>query len=54
MLREKEKTKKKWDNLSFSVGYIIKAARLKGTQGCMWLGAAVCLGDESSSEPDTW
>lgn len=20
----------------------------------MWLGAAICLGDESSSKPDTW
>ena len=29
------------------------AARLKGTRGFMCLGTALCLGDESSSKPDT-
>lgn len=32
---------------------ISMAARLKGTRGCMCLGTALCLGDESSSKPDT-
>lgn len=47
----KEEQAKK--NQSFSAGCISEAARLKGTQGCKSSGAAICLGDESSSKPDT-
>lgn len=47
--------KNEWerDNQSLPTGCISKAARLKGTRGCMRSGAAISLGDESSSKPDT-
>lgn len=47
--------KNEWerDNQSLPTGCISKAARLKGTRGCMCSGAAISLGDESSSKPDT-
>lgn len=40
------------DNYSFPTGCICMAARLKGNRGCMCSGAAIFLGDESSSKPD--
>lgn len=49
----KEEQAKSKKNQSFSAGCISEAARLKGTQGCKSPGAAICLGDESSSKPDT-
>lgn len=49
----KEEQAKKKENQSFSARCISEAARLKGTQGCKSSGVAICLGDESSSKPDT-